>query len=96
MPGLTQQVQVTFEKNKDHEYACPSAMKFFNMYKKTGAFGYASCKDMADAMMSNIDPKNDAIEKVTMSMMGGAGAKPMPAEKAMWFLNIHLKDSFII
>jgi len=71
-------------------------MKLFNTYKKTGSFGFASCKDMADAIVKNIDPKNNAIDKVTLCMLGGGGKKPMPEAKAMWFMNLHLKEKFII
>lgn len=95
MPTLTDSVSVGFAKGKEHQYECPSAMKLFNTYKKDGAFGFATCKDMADAIVKNIDPKNDAIDKITMSMMGGGGKKAIAPEKAMWFLNLHLKDQFL-
>jgi hypothetical protein len=98
-PGLDNEVIVMFQKNKDYQYDCPSAMKFYNTYKKTGCFGYATCKDLADAIAKHIDvSKESAIERISMSPMGGEpkkGAKPVPAEKVMWFLNIHLKPEFV-
>lgn len=42
-PGLADAISVTPEKNKDHEYVCPSAMTLFNKNKKTGSFGHATC-----------------------------------------------------
>lgn len=45
--GLTDPVIVTAEKNKEWEYVSPSAMKFFNMHKKKGSFGYKTCQEMA-------------------------------------------------
>ena len=64
------------------------------MYKKDGAFGYATCKDMADAIAANIDLSEGTIEKVTLSMMGG-GKGPADPAKAMWFLNLHMNPQFI-
>ena len=61
MPGLTDPVAVTPEKNKQWEYVSPSAMKLFNMHKKKGAFGYATCQDMANAIVENIDASNEVI-----------------------------------
>ena len=43
IPELTDPVAVTAEKNKEWEYVSPSAIKFYNMHKKKGAFGFASC-----------------------------------------------------
>lgn len=45
---------------------------------------------MAKAIVDNIEKDNDAIEKVEFSQMG----KGDPA-KSGFFLNIHLKNSFI-
>jgi hypothetical protein len=66
-------------------------MKIFNMTKKKGSFGYASCKDMAAAMNNNIDQaSNDAIDAIELSMLGKGDES-----KAGFFLNIKLKDSYI-
>jgi len=90
MPGLTDPVSVTAEQNKEWDYVCPSAMKFFNMHKKKGSFGFASCLDMAKAIAENIDAENNAIEKVDLAQIG----KGDPS-KSGFFLNITLKNSFI-
>lgn len=82
---------MTPEKKENWDYVCPSAMKFFNMHKKKGSFGFANCKDMAEAIVSNISEEdNDAIEKVELSQIG----KGDPA-KSGYFMNIFLKDNFI-
>ena len=64
-------------------------MQFFNKYKKSGSFGFASCKDMASAIVENI-PKEaleTTIDKVELSKIGKG-----PDEKSGFFLNIFLKD----
>jgi arginyl-tRNA synthetase len=82
---------VQAERNKEWDYVCPSAMKFFNQFKKTGSFGFASCLDMANAIVANIEPEsNDAIEKIDLAQAG----KGDPT-KSGFFLNITLKQSFI-
>lgn len=43
MPGLSEKIQVTPERNKEWDYTCPSAIKIFNMTKKTGSYGFATC-----------------------------------------------------
>mmetsp|Transcript_35142 Transcript_35142/g.46281 ORF Transcript_35142/g.46281 Transcript_35142/m.46281 type:complete len:90 (+) Transcript_35142:1-270(+) len=70
MPGLTDPIAVTPEKNKDWEYVSPSAMKFFNMHKKKGSFGFATCQDMANAIVQNIEQDNEAIQKIELSQAG--------------------------
>jgi protein-arginine kinase activator protein McsA len=67
IPGLTEPIVVTAERNKEWDYVCPSAMKFFNQFKKQGSFGFASCLDMANAILANIDKDNDAIEKIDLA-----------------------------
>lgn len=47
MPELTESLQVNPQKNELWDYQCPSAMQFFNKFKKQGSFGFATCKDMA-------------------------------------------------
>ena len=68
--GLTDPVIVTAEKNKEWEYVSPSAMKFFNMHKKKGSFGYKTCQEMAQAILQNIDPDNEAIDRIDLSQAG--------------------------
>ena len=91
MPELNEPVVVTAERNKEWDYVSPSAMKFFNQFKKQGSFGFASCQDMANAILANIDQdNNDAIEKIDLAQVG----KGDPS-KSGFFLNITLKSSFI-
>ena len=84
-PGLIDPISVTAEKKKDWEYVSPSAMKFFNMHKKKGSFGYATCQDMATAIVDNVAEDNGVIEKIELAQMG----QGLP-EKAGFFLNIYL------
>ena len=64
-------------------------MQFFNKYKKQGSFGFASCQDMAAAIVENI-PENDSIDKIELSKIGKG-----PDDKSGFFLNIFLKDQFV-
>lgn len=43
IPELPDIMVVEAERNKDWQYKSASAMKFFNMYKKKGSFGFTSC-----------------------------------------------------
>jgi hypothetical protein len=68
MPGLTESMAVTAEKNKEWDYTCASAMKFFNQFKKQGSFGFSTCQDLAKAICENVDPAtNDAIDKIDLA-----------------------------
>ena len=60
------------------------------MHKKKGSFGYATCQDMAMAIVDNIADDNGVIEKVELAQMGQG-----PPEKAGFFLNIYLTEDFI-
>ena len=64
-------------------------MQFFNKFKKDGSFGFASCKDMASAIVENL-PENDTIERVELSKIGKG-----PDDKSGYFLNIFLKTNFV-
>lgn len=90
MPELTDPVSVTAEKNKDWEYVCPSAMKFYNMHKKKGAFGFENCQAMANAIVENIEAENNVIEKIELAQAGQGD----PA-KSGFFMNIYLKPEFL-
>lgn len=90
MPELTDPISVTFEKNKAWDYVCPSAMKFYNMHKKKGAFGFENCQAMANAIVENIEPENNVIEKIELAQAGNGD----PA-KSGFFLNIYLRQDFI-
>ena len=66
-------------------------MKFFNQFKKQGSFGFASCLDMANAIIKNIDEADtDAIEKIDLCQIGKGDAT-----KSGYFMNITLKNSFL-
>ena len=67
MPGLADAISVTPEKNKAWEYVSPSAMKIFNMHKKKGSFGFATCEDMANAIVDHIEPNNNVIDRVELA-----------------------------
>jgi len=90
MPELKEALSVNVEKQGSWDYQCPSAMQFFNKFKKQGSFGFASCKDMANAIVDNI-PQNDTIEKIELSKIGKG-----PDEKSGYFLNIYLKEQFVL
>merc|ERR1719464_199876 len=91
MPELIDPIVVTPEKNKDWDYVSPSAIKFFNMHKKKGSFGFGTCNEMAQAIADNLGSvENDAIERVDLSKAGNG-----PDDKSGFFLNITLKNSFI-
>jgi protein-arginine kinase activator protein McsA len=47
MPELKEMLQVIPQKNEEWDYQCPSAMQFFNKFKKQGSFGFANCQAMA-------------------------------------------------
>ena len=84
---------VTAEKNKEWEYVSPSAIKFYNMHKKKGAFGFASCQAMAAAIGDSVQADPDAanvIDRIELSQAGQGD----PA-KSGFFMNIYLKEQFI-
>ncbi len=67
MPGLTEKIIVTAERNKDWDYTSPSAMKIYNMAKKHGAFGFATCHELAQAIVASLDQEtNDAISSIEL------------------------------
>lgn len=67
-------------------------MTLFNKHKKTGSFGFASCKDMATAILANLpEEAQNSIEKVELSKIGKG-----PDEKSGFFLNIYIKQQFVL
>ena len=91
MPTLTEKMLIQAEKNKEWDYVCPTAIKVFNMSKKQGSYGFATCQDMAQAIIDNLDPaENDAIEKIELSQAGTGDAA-----KSGFFLNVSLKNDFL-
>ena len=67
-------------------------MQLFNKHKKTGSFGFASCKAMAEAILSNVPAAeyDSTIAKIELSKIGKG-----PDEKSGFFLNIYLRDNFV-
>jgi hypothetical protein len=94
IPGLAAEVSVVPESKNNYHYASPSAMKFFNMQKKTGVVTHQTCKSMAEDIKSKISQCPDA-QKVIKDF----DLAPMPAnadpEKANYFINITLNDAYI-
>lgn len=92
IPDLKEPFQVTAQNNEDWDYTSPSAMQYFNKYKKQGSFGFPTCKAMAEAIRANIDEADmqNSIEKVELSKIGKG-----PEDKSGFFLNIFLKDSLV-
>ncbi len=50
------------------DYRCSNAIKLFNQYKKSGSFGCATVKDLADKIIKGI-PENVLIEKAEATPM---------------------------
>ena len=68
-------------------------MKFYNMHKKKGAFGFSNCQEMATAIVESIATEPEAenvIERVELAQAGQGD----PA-KSGFFMNIFLKPEFI-
>jgi len=55
LPGCTDPVQIAIETSAGADFNCPSAMKFYNMSKKNGSYGFPNCKEMAEKMVAEID-----------------------------------------
>lgn len=67
IPTLAERFKVDPEKKEAWDYSSPTAIKIFNMSKKQGSFGFASCQDLAKAIADNIhEVENDAIEKIEL------------------------------
>ena len=92
IPDLKDPMQVTPAAGEAWDYASPGAMQVFNKHKKDGSFGFKTCRDMAEAVRSNIleADMNSSIEKVELSKIGKG-----PDDKSGFFLNIFLKDSLV-
>lgn len=91
MPALSEKVIVTPERNKDWDYTCPTAIKIFNMTKKTGSFGFPTCQEMAQAIVSNLDEESQkVIAGVELKQIGNGDPT-----KCGFFLNVQLQNQFI-
>lgn len=92
MPELNEDLSVVPQKNELWDYQSPSAMQLFNKHKKTGSFGFPTCKALAEAILNNVAPEEyeSTIDKIELSKIGKG-----PDEKSGFFLNIYLKDNFV-
>jgi arginyl-tRNA synthetase len=71
------------------DYRCASAIKLFNQYKKSGSFGCANMKELAEKIIKGI-PANPLIEKAEATPM-----KPDDLEKSPYFINVFLKNEVL-
>ena len=54
IPGLSDPVAITAERKENWDYVSPSAIKFFNMQKKSGNKTHETCHEMAQAIVDNL------------------------------------------
>lgn len=65
-----------------YDYACPSAVKLFNQYKKDGeAFGAKSPKELALKIVAAAENLNDIVEPIDLNEQG--------------FMTMRLKESYL-
>ena len=65
-----------------YDYACPSAVKIFNAYKKGGeAFGVKSPKELALKLVESVENISDIIEPIDLNEQG--------------FITMKLKESYL-
>lgn len=65
--GVDLQAEVAVSQQMG-DYKCASAIKLFNMHKKTGSFGCATMKELADKIIKGV-PANQLIEKAEATPM---------------------------
>lgn len=71
-----------FSPKTPYDYACPTAVKLFNAYKKDGsAFGFQSPKDLALKVIDQIGQIPQYIEKIDLNEQG--------------FLSIKINDNYL-
>lgn len=64
-------------------------MKIFNKTKKNGSFGFKSCKEMAEAIIDNLDyDDKEIIEKIELAPIGNPN-------NPGYYLNIYLRTQLI-
>lgn len=83
-PEVKEQFVINSEKDKEWQYATPTAIKLWNMHKKKGGLGCESCKELAQKLADSI-PTDGIISKVDL-LMAGKGDE----SKAGFFINIYL------
>lgn len=71
-----------FSAKTPYDYACPSAVKLFNSYKKDGeAFGLKNPKELAKKLIESVDNLSDIIEPIDMNEQG--------------FITMKLKETYL-
>ncbi|MDR3582426.1 MAG: arginine--tRNA ligase [Candidatus Pacebacteria bacterium] len=80
------------------DYRCTDAMKLFNQNRKTGSFGCASVKELADKIIKAI-PENPIVlraEATAMKRMSYNVRKKLASDpKSPYFINIYLKNEVL-
>eukprot|EP01022_Parablepharisma_sp_SALTPOND_P017954 TRINITY_DN2920_c0_g1_i1.p2 TRINITY_DN2920_c0_g1~~TRINITY_DN2920_c0_g1_i1.p2 ORF type:complete len:621 (-),score=87.04 TRINITY_DN2920_c0_g1_i1:56-1918(-) len=80
------------------DYRCSNAIKLFNQYKKSGAFGCASIKELAEKIIAGI-PANPYIHKAEATPTKGTlFISPIPIAddpKSPYFINVYLKNEVL-
>jgi arginyl-tRNA synthetase len=89
IPEIKEKFVINSEKDKEWQYATPSAIKIFNMFKKKGGLGCANCMELAQKISECI-PTDGLIEKVELCKAGKG-----PDEKSGFFINIFIRMEFL-
>lgn len=89
IPEIKEKFVINSEKDKEWQYATPSAIKIFNMFKKKGGLGCANCMELAQKISECI-PTDGLIEKVELCKAGKG-----PDEKSGFFINIFISMEFL-
>lgn len=89
IPEIDEQFIINSEKDKEWQYATPTAIKIWNSVKQKGGLGFNSCKELAEKIAECI-PTDDLIEKVELTKAGKGDDS-----KAGFFINIYLKVEFL-
>jgi arginyl-tRNA synthetase len=89
IPDIKEKFMINSEKDKEWQYATPTAIKIWNMVKKKGGLGCENCKDLAQKISECI-PIGEVIEKVELTKAGNG-----PDDKSGFFINIYLKIEFL-
>jgi arginyl-tRNA synthetase len=92
LPGWKEQIVIEVAQQGEHDYQCPSAMRIYNKYLKQGAFGHATNKALADAILSKVpaDAKK-LVKKFELSKIG----KDEDEAKARYYINIFLSQDYL-
>ena len=89
IPAVTERFQINSEKDLTWDYSSPTAIKVFNMNRKSGALGVTTCKDLAQKIVDSVSLDHE-IEKAEISKAGKGDD-----DKAGFFINLKLKTEFL-